>query len=209
MTDSLDHRLQDLIEQMNAGDQAARNQVMAHACERLRCLARKMLHQDFGRLRDREQTDDVLNGALLRLHRALDAPEVRPSTPADFFRLATVQLRRELLDLARHYFAPGRPRPVGPGPAEAADSADNLWPAADPSQTTYNPERLQAWRELHQQITALPTEEREVFELLWYQELTQAEAAAVLGVSVPTVKRRWLQARLLLQEALGGSGLNW
>jgi RNA polymerase sigma-70 factor (ECF subfamily) len=209
MTDSLGDRLQGLLERMNAGDAAARNQVIAYTCERLRLLARKMLHQDFGRLRQREQTDDVLNGALLRLHRALDAPAVRPGTPADFFRLAAVQIRRELLDLARHYFAPGRPHLAGANPKPAADSADGPGPAADPAQTTYNPGRLLAWEEFHRQVAALPQEERDVFELLWFQELPQAEAAAVLGVSVPTVKRRWLQARLLLQKALGGSGLNW
>jgi DNA-directed RNA polymerase specialized sigma24 family protein len=38
--------------------------------------------------------------------------------------------------------------------------------------------------------------------LLWYQELTQAEAAAVLGVSEREVRRRWRSARELLRHAL-------
>ena len=46
---------------------------------------------------------------------------------------------------------------------------------------------------------------RAAFDLLWYQGLTQAEAAALLGVAVPTVKLRWLKARLRVQQALGGS----
>jgi DNA-directed RNA polymerase specialized sigma24 family protein len=33
----------------------------------------------------------------------------------------------------------------------------------------------------------------------------QAEAAALLGISVPTVKLRWMKARLHVQQALGGS----
>jgi RNA polymerase sigma factor (sigma-70 family) len=57
--------------------------------------------------------------------------------------------------------------------------------------------------ELHRQIDGLPAEEREVFDLLWYQELPQAEAAALLGVSVPTIKRRWLSARRRLHKLLG------
>ena len=44
-----------------------------------------------------------------------------------------------------------------------------------------------------------------MFDLLWYQELSQAEAAALLGIAVPTVKLRWMKARLRVQEALGGS----
>ena len=35
--------------------------------------------------------------------------------------------------------------------------------------------------------------------------MSQAEAAALLGVAVPTVKLRWMKARLQVQQALGGS----
>ena len=34
--------------------------------------------------------------------------------------------------------------------------------------------------------------------------MSQAEAATLLGVAVPTVKLRWLKARLRVQQALGG-----
>jgi len=35
--------------------------------------------------------------------------------------------------------------------------------------------------------------------------MPQAEAAALLGIAVPTVKLRWRKARLQVQQALGGS----
>jgi DNA-directed RNA polymerase specialized sigma24 family protein len=38
--------------------------------------------------------------------------------------------------------------------------------------------------------------------LLFIHEMTQEEAAGVLGVSLRTVKRRWLAARLRLGELL-------
>jgi DNA-directed RNA polymerase specialized sigma24 family protein len=47
-------------------------------------------------------------------------------------------------------------------------------------------------------------EEREAFDLLFYQGLTQAEAATVLEVSERTIKRRWQAARLRLVQTLGG-----
>jgi DNA-directed RNA polymerase specialized sigma24 family protein len=50
----------------------------------------------------------------------------------------------------------------------------------------------------------LPAVEREVFDLLFYQGLVQAEAAAVLGVAEITIKRRWRAARMRLVQALGG-----
>jgi DNA-directed RNA polymerase specialized sigma24 family protein len=49
----------------------------------------------------------------------------------------------------------------------------------------------------------LPTEEREVFDLLWYQELSHGEAAAVLGISERILRRRWLAARQRLHQLLG------
>jgi DNA-directed RNA polymerase specialized sigma24 family protein len=52
-------------------------------------------------------------------------------------------------------------------------------------------------------VDKLPDEQREVFDLLWYQELSQEEAAGVLGMSVPTVKRRWRDAKMELIDVLG------
>jgi RNA polymerase sigma-70 factor (ECF subfamily) len=49
----------------------------------------------------------------------------------------------------------------------------------------------------------LPAEEREVFELLWYHGLTQAEAARVLGTTERVVGSRWRRARLRLHRELG------
>jgi RNA polymerase sigma-70 factor (ECF subfamily) len=45
-------------------------------------------------------------------------------------------------------------------------------------------------------------EKRQAFDLLFYQGLSQEESAAVLGVSVRTLKRRWREARLDLAEAM-------
>jgi RNA polymerase sigma-70 factor (ECF subfamily) len=40
--------------------------------------------------------------------------------------------------------------------------------------------------------------------LLFYEGLTQEEAATVLGVSLRTLKRRWQSARCRLHDALNG-----
>src|SRR5262249_18562388 len=139
------------------------------------------MFQDFRRLHRYEDTDDVLQNALLRLLRALrDTP---PESVPQFFRLAALQIRRELLDLARRYRSRNSP-PVG---------------EEEPATTTLEPDHLARWTEFHEGAGRLPEEERAVFDLLWYQELPQAEAAALLEISVPTLKRRWLAARLQLR----------
>ena len=199
---SLTMHVQACLDRLRGGDEAARAELLGCACERLRKLARMML-KGYPNVRRWEQTDDVLQNAALRLHRTLQQLPV--GTARDFFRLAALHIRRELLDLARHYYGPqgqGAHHETW-GPDGSATAGDDSGPLA-PADLSQEPSRLAAWGELHEQIGALPDEEREAFDLLWYQGLSQAEAAEVLGVSERTVKRRWQAARLRLHEALGG-----
>jgi RNA polymerase sigma-70 factor (ECF subfamily) len=193
--------LQGCLDRLRAGDVTARRELIEFACARLRRLASLMLG-DFRRLRRWEDSDDVLQEGLLRLCRALE--DVTPASVREFFQLATLQLRRVLLDLSRHHFGPrgGGTHHQTPVEVETPEGAgrEQLEQADD----TLNPEQLARWAEFHRQAEALEVEERETFDLLWYQELTQTEAAAVLGVSVKTVKRRWQAACLKMHEALGG-----
>jgi RNA polymerase sigma factor (sigma-70 family) len=197
-----DHRalIQGCIDRARSGDASARDELLAHAAERLFRLTRKML-QDFPGVHRWEQTDDVLQNATLRLCRALG--EVQLVTVADFFRLAAAQIRRELIDLARRYsgthgLGANHASIAGAGSARAAA------PALNPADTTHDPDRLAGWTDFHREIEALPAEEREAFDLLFYQGLSQVEAAALLDISERTIKRRWQAARLRLVQALGG-----
>ena len=192
--------IQGWIDRLQAGDPAARGELLKVACERLTRLARKMLHS-YPRVHRWEETDDVFQNAMLRLHRTL--ADVTPKTVRDFFRLAALNVRRELLDLAKHYYGP---RGLGAHHASRGPERDSRDTPPDPAATSGDePSRLAAWTELHARVEQLPDEEREVFDLLWYQGLPQAEAAALLGVSERTIKRRWASARLKLYEALGGT----
>jgi RNA polymerase sigma-70 factor (ECF subfamily) len=186
-------RLHGWLAEMRKGDVTARNEVIAHACDRLRTLTRRML-RGFRRVRRWAETDDVLQNSLLRLHRAL--AEVQPETPRQFYALAAQQIRRELLDLARQQYGPegiGTNHDTDPG--IAAEKEVSL---AD------EPHDLEGWTRFHEQVEKLTDEQREVFDLLWYEGLTQPEAATVLSVSLKTVKRRWQDARLFLFEAMRG-----
>src|SRR5262245_56428299 len=193
--------VQACLDRIRGGDEAARGELLGYACERLRNLARKML-KGYPNVRRWEQTDDVLQNAALRLHRTLQQLPVQ--TSLDFFRLAALNSRRALLDRSRHYYGP-----QGQGAHHATwGSGDSSSTGSDaglaPPDPTGDPTRLAAWGEFHEQIGALPDEERAVFDLLWYQGLSQAEAAELLNVSERTIKRRWQAARLRLHEALGG-----
>src|SRR5262245_1202071 len=172
-------QIQGYLDRLRGGDEAARDELLGCACERLRHLARKMLRR-YPNVHRWEQTDDVLQNAAIRLYRTLRQLPVQ--TPLDFFRLAALNIRRELLDLAKHYYGPqgqgAHHASWGSGDSSAADS--DLGRAAPPDRSD-DPARLAAWGEFHERIAALPDEERDVFDLLWYQDLSQAEAAELLN----------------------------
>jgi RNA polymerase sigma-70 factor (ECF subfamily) len=186
--------LQHWLERLSAGDPAARNGLIRHAQERLRRLTRQMLRR-FPDVRHWEQTSDVFQNVLLRLDRALR--DVSLPTALDFLNLAAVLIRRELIDLARRYFGPH-----GLGANQEPPGQDGAAPP-EPTDSSGDPQKLALWYELHCQIAALPAEDRELFELLYYQGLTQAAAAEVLNISLRTLKRRWQGARLRLMERFG------
>jgi RNA polymerase sigma-70 factor (ECF subfamily) len=184
-----------LVDLLRLGNEEARARLLDHVCGRLRSLTRRML-RGYPSVRRWEETDDVLQNALIRLCRALEA--TRPESARHFYNLAALQIRRELIDLARHW------GPLDDGSAPASDDdATNLDGQASPAD---EPGSLEDWTNFHEKVGSLPEEDREVFGLLWYDELNQAEAAEVLGVSVRTVKRRWQSARLQLARSLRNSG---
>ncbi|MBX9581005.1 MAG: hypothetical protein K2X87_11910, partial [Gemmataceae bacterium] len=95
--------LEACLARLRAGDAAARDDLVSVAAGRFAELASVML-RGYGRLRRWEQTDDVMQGALVRLAGALG--RAAPESARHFHRLAVQLIRRELIDLARRYFGP-------------------------------------------------------------------------------------------------------
>lgn len=184
--------IQPLLDRLRAGDATARDALIELAVGRLHRLARRMLG-GFPRLRRWEDTDDVAQGAAMRLWSALRVDA--PADPSGFFRLAATVIRRELIDLTRHHLGPEG------GGANFASAAGT---PPDPADTTQDPARLARWAEFHNRIAGLPDDDRELFDLLWYQGLTLDEAATVMGSTERTVRRRWRDARTRLASNFTG-----
>ncbi len=188
-----------LLARLRSGDEQARNQLISHCCARLRRLASRML-KEYPGVRRWEQTDDVLQNASIRLYRALETE--RPESSLHFQRLASLQIRRELIDMARHYAGPqghgANYHTDGAGRA-ADDPGGPLCRQIDPCG---EPSSVAEWKEFLKRVASLPEDEREVFDLLWVQGLTQEEAAELLGISIRTVRRIWQRTRLSLAEFL-------
>ena len=181
--------LEHWLVRLESGCPEARATILQHTCERLQNMAKRMLRNS-PKVRRWETTDDLLQEALLRLHRSL--VEINPTTAKEFYGLAATQLRRQLVDLARKHYGK-----QGIGKNHFTDGEGSVQKNAG-----HSPESLEDWTQLHERIEQLPLEEKEVFELFWYEGLTQADAAKILGISLATFKRRWQAARLRLNEWL-------
>jgi RNA polymerase sigma-70 factor (ECF subfamily) len=121
---------------------------------------------------------------------------------AEFFGHSSAWMRDVLCDLLREAYGRDDNHPaVLPLDGGASDTG----PGYELSTSTLDGAKVQRWTEFHEAVARLPDDLRAVFDLLWYQETPQAEAAALLGIAVPTVKLRWMKARLQVQQALGGS----
>lgn len=188
--------LQRLLNDASLARGGGYDELLARACDRLRVMARRKL-RGFPALRRWVETDDVLQNAMLRLHRALQ--QVRPTTVGEFFGLAGLQVRRELHDLQRQHYGP---HGVGAnhhtdGHGNAADDATGPPPAV-----AEDSEMPVGWDRFHDLVEALSEDERVVVDCMFVAELTQEETAQVLDVSLRTVKRRWQSARIRLQAAI-------
>jgi RNA polymerase sigma-70 factor (ECF subfamily) len=172
--------LQTLLDRWGSGD-ATTATVFERADARFRTIASKMLRR-YPTVRAKEETGDVWHGAASRMVRAL--AEVRPTTVQALAGLAVEQIRRELLDLARKH----RRRPVATGGDLSHVDDSGL------------DDDLDRWAALHEAAGQLPGPVKQVFDLIYYGGLTQAEAARTIGMTDRTVRKYWRQARLLLLD---------
>jgi RNA polymerase sigma-70 factor (ECF subfamily) len=199
--------LQAQLERALTGDAGARQRLLEVTRDRLMRHARRFLHGRYARLEPFEQTDDVVQQLYLKVLQHQDRFWVNADgqpvrTLAEFFGHASAWMRDVLCDLLRKEYGrdDNHPAvlPLDGGPSDTG-------PRHELGSSTLDAEKLRRWTEFHEAVARLPDDLRAVFDLVWYQEMSQAEAAALLGVAVPTVKLRWMKARLQVQQALGGA----
>jgi RNA polymerase sigma factor (sigma-70 family) len=175
-----------------AGDSPSEPVIRAlldRAVRRLHRLCGTLLYRSYPRLtrpRLNLQTDEMLGAVVERLLKALR--EARPATERESFGLACQHMRWELNDLARR---------LDEQPA-AVELCEGLVPSPASSGTGITPDG----RRMLAAVENLPEAEREAFDMVRIQGMTQVEVARVIGVSVVTVKRRLNRGLQLLAASL-------
>lgn len=144
---------------------------------------------------DATLAEELTQQTFLQLHRArgryIEGASVMSWTCAIAHRL--------LIDHARRHQT--RARYAGAAPREAADHG-----AATAEQLL---QARQAEAALHEQLQALPESQREAFELVKGHGMTHAEAAEVLGVTVPAIKALTHRAYKALRAVFDLGGMVW
>jgi RNA polymerase sigma-70 factor (ECF subfamily) len=179
-----------------AGDTPAEQVVrdlLDRAVRRLHQLCANLLYRSYPRLTRPPlnlQAEEMLSAVVERLLKALR--ETHPPTVRQFFALACQHMRWELNDLARR---------LDEQPA-VVEINEGLVPVPASSASGLTPDG-------HRMLSAienLPQDEREAFDLVRIQGITQVEAGRILGVSVMTVKRRLGRSLQLLSASLADLG---
>ena len=169
--------------------------LLERSVRRLEQLCGVMLHRSYPRLTRGPlnlQTDEMLSAVVERLLKALR--EARPKDARQFFALASQHMRWELNDMAR--------RLDNQVPDVHLD--EELVCAAAGSDSVLTPNA----RRILEAIESLPEDEREAFDLVRIQGMSQADAAGVLGISAMTVNRRLSRSVQLLTAKLKDLGPN-
>jgi RNA polymerase sigma factor (sigma-70 family) len=175
-----------------AGDSPAEPVIRAlldRAVRRLEKLCATFLYRSYPRLTrppTNLQPDEMLGAVVERLLKALR--EARPANVRQFFGLACQHIRWELNEMARRLDE----RPA----AEELRAETVPAPASSDSGLTPDGRRILA------AIDQLPEGDREAFDLVQIQGLSQSEASRLLEVSVATVNRRVNRSLRLLTATL-------
>jgi RNA polymerase sigma-70 factor (ECF subfamily) len=181
------------VQQWRDGSREAAEVLVRAVGKRMERMSQRMLRRH-PLIRTCADTADILQGSMLRLLSTLR--RIQPESTRHFYNLATVQVRRELLDLARRVRRPENASiaigdcagdVIGPGSPEAPVDDDDL----------------DLWCRFHEAVEQLSEPEREVMGLAFYNGWTQPQIAELLEVDVRTVRRRWQAACLRLQEMVG------
>lgn len=183
------HHLDNLLTLFKKGDEKSKIQIVEFSFKRFKKLAKRMI-ASYPLLRTKADTDDLLQNFIIRLTKAIES--IIPNNSADFFQLASVLMRNELIDMGRKLFGKDGAKKNF---EQTTDPKD-----LDAKEPGDGPAGILEWVEFHESIEELPEEEKAVFQLIFYQGFTQEDVASLLGFSLKTVFRRWTKSKLILSD---------
>jgi RNA polymerase sigma factor (TIGR02999 family) len=176
-----------ILQQIEAGDPSAAEQLLPLVYEELRKLAAaKLSHENPGQTL---QATALVHEAYLRLVNVEKAQHW--NSRGHFFGAAAEAMRRILVENARR-----KQRPKHGGDWKRIDLEDS------PAMTDDRAEQLLALDQALQSLAAESPEKAELVKLRYFGGLSHQEAAQALGISRATADRYWAYAKVFLHCAM-------
>jgi RNA polymerase sigma-70 factor (ECF subfamily) len=195
--------LQDGLRRLAAGDQQALADLFARYRERLRRMVKLRLDR---RLQGRIDASDVLQEAFIDVARR--APEYAANPTMPFFLWLRLLTGQRLLMVHRQHFGT-KMRDVGqevslyrgalPQASSVSLAAQLLGRMTSPSLAAV---RAEMQLKLQEALNSMDPIDREVLTLRHFEELSNTETAAVLGLQKAAASNRYIRALKRLKEVL-------
>jgi RNA polymerase sigma-70 factor (ECF subfamily) len=192
------------------GDGASWQALVGRSRDRLRRMVAFRLDP---RLRGRVDPSDVLQEAYIEAWRDLGSYLDRPEIP--FFLWLRGIAGNKLRELNRHHLGAQKRDPrrevsiQGGGPSETTTTALAARLLDDLTRASEEAARRELKLRLHKAIDAMDPLDREVLALRYFEQLSPAETARVLGIKEKAAGLRYLRAVRRLKEILQSLGGDW
>lgn len=180
-----------LLREMGAGNKEAMNRLLPLVYNELHRLARGYFRRE--RAEHTLQPTALVHEAYLRLVNQREPLESR----GHFMALAATQMRRVLLDYARHNDAERR----GGGAQRLLLEDTEVIGGQRPLDLIVLDAALE-------RLAALDRDQARLVELRFFGGLSVEQTAEIMGTSTATVKRSWSSARAFLRREMGGDSVD-
>ncbi|MCY1664333.1 RNA polymerase sigma factor [Rhizobium sp. SL86] len=172
----------DLLRRVAAGDEVAMRALVAAKLPRLLALAQRMLG-------DRAEAEDVAQETFLRIWKQASRWQTGRAKFDSWAHRVALNLCYDRLRKRRDVITDDLPEQIDPGPLPDAGLTEN----SDS-------------RRVELALQNLAPRQREAIILVYYQELSNREAASVMAVSVDALESLLSRGRRMLQSLLLGDG---
>jgi RNA polymerase sigma factor (TIGR02999 family) len=176
----------DVVAELRAGRRATLDRLVPLVYDELHAMARRQLaRRDIGRTLS---TTGLVHEAYLKL---VDQSRVAWRDKAHFFALVAVAMRHVLVDRAKARCAAKRE-----GVLHRVTLDDERIAACD------QPEAVLQRSDAIERLAVVEPRLARIVDCRFFGGFSEEEIAAALGITVRTVQRDWLKARMLLRRAL-------
>lgn len=190
-----------LLERVRGGDQPALAELYARHRDKLRRMVQLRLDH---RLAGRVSPSDVLQEAYIDAVKRIDHYFEKPDQ--SFFGWLRLVVGQRLADVHREHLAQkrdvGNEVPIHRGPPGADSACLAACLLGDGTSPSHAAARTESFSRLEEALNQMDPLDREVLALRHFEELSNSDTAAILGIQSAAASKRYVRALARLKQIL-------